>query len=665
MITNDSNSILEALATSLAKDGAHVGTIGTIEKTPAVFSRLGDSSVGGEALASLKQKQYVVEGRKESGVYVAIAELKDYLAKLLGYDSDLAFWRLAALVCLHSDHPSETRTRLARLVAEGPVQIDSDLILEVLGVSWTRDSWSKVALEPPGQPKWAETVALVQMACCKPDAMPLSSRLPVLSLVRRASLAVLASDAGMDEKTLSHAILSADFQLIARALADFCLRQCSSLRNLRRERHVGNGWNHELGSEWLGTTSIDQQQRPAFGWVCGFLVRKLHGYESLQEDGFSRKPVGQLEIPANSSPEQVSLMRMVEHLDLLKGASYGVERSSHVMRAKENARGAGLLLAPFVQAILQAFGNEREDDLVEILSFAMTEGLVERLRSVADGPDRLSKSGAIADTILRRVGVIASTEEQEAHLRHLIGPTEPIRGQTWLNDLGLEHLLYEAARTGETKFADSYSETHNEREEELLRDLFDDFLKPELEKAVVAANSRRTGGQRWMLRWSHFSKESEELIHGADLALEVVVSVQGQRKFTKCCFIQVKRMKATKGRFASSWWLDAKQRQDLEFTFGPSAFYLLLTPSVVSPSQRVLPVDMASGILEATGRVGVIGDSLVGPCSHSLAHFLVYDVLAGWQGDSSKRMLADPITGLPREGRRSRYLLRIELAYGG
>ena len=99
--------------------------------------------------------------------------------------------------------------------------------------------------------------------------------------------------------------------------------------------------------------------------------------------------------------------------------------------------------------------------------------------------------------------------------------------------------------------------------------------------------------------------------------------------------------------------------------FGPTAFYLLLTPSSVSGQQRVLPVDVADGVLKEAGNQEVLSDSIAGRCAHSLAHFLIYDVLAGWQGDPRKSPLKNPKAGEERRGRAARYVLRVEFVYGG
>ena len=87
--------------------------------------------------------------------------------------------------------------------------------------------------------------------------------------------------------------------------------------------------------------------------------------------------------------------------------------------------------------------------------------------------------------------------------------------------------------------------------------------------------------------------------------------------------------------------------------------------TAVSGQQRVLPVDVADGILAEAGNMESLSDSVAGRCAHSLAHFLVFDVLGGWQGDPSGGVEKDPVRREPRPGRLARYILRVELDYGG
>ena len=256
---------------------------------------------------------------------------------------------------------------------------------------------------------------------------------------------------------------------------------------------------------------------------------------------------GELPIPTDGTPEQHATLRLYEHLEMLEKNSYGMEHESHLARAATAATDAGYFLAAFAPSLIRAFADTLGNELIEILSAASDERLLERIRPLTDGPHRLEKSGAIADTILRRCGAIPVASEVDA--RPLLGTLAPIRGQTWLNDLGLENLLHEAARAGELAFADEYSRAWREHEDDLLRDLFDVFVAPKLTVAVEAANHVfPQPGRRWYLRWSKFSK-NEEVEHGADLALEVKVIAHQQVEFRKTCFLQVKRMETKGERF--------------------------------------------------------------------------------------------------------------------
>lgn len=616
------------------------------------------------------QHIWVLTGTKESGPYVERDKFAAYLGERISCAAEEAIWRFAALMCWSEKFPNlEARTFPCGSLLDGdPITpTAADISSALSDTPPLEDSekakeatWADIACRPPVDVT-IPGAALVTGLAFAPDSSSVGPT--IRELVQRADVATtnalllgaIARDSGSEPAAFADAVgcnLPSDF---LGPVVDALLNKASWLHTLR-------GWNalpNDMGSplaEWMDFFRFSSWGRGPTALSPDKCVL-WHLNVDLNRD------YGEPPTPTDGTPEQHATLRLYEHLEMLEKNSYGMERESHLARAATAATQAGYFLAAFAPWLIRAFADKSGNELIEILSAASDERLLERIRPLTDGPDRLGKTGAVADTILRRCGAIPVASEVDA--RPLLGTLAPIRGQTWLNDLGLENLLHEAARAGELAFADEYSRAWREHEDDLLRDLFDVFVAPKLMVAVAAANHVfPQPGRRWYLRWSKFSK-NEEVEHGADLALEVKVIVHQKIEFRKTCFLQVKRMETKGERFLSSWRLNAQQRADLLREFGSTAFYLLLTPAAVSGQQRVLPVDVADGILLQARKQEMMSDAVAGCCCHSFAHFLIYDVLAGWQGDITKSALQNPKTAHARPGRSARYIVRVELEYGG
>jgi hypothetical protein len=607
---------------------------------------------------------------KKSGPYVKRDEFAAWLGEQISCPPEEALWRFAALMSWSEkfqDWESQNFPCGSLLTGDRITPTVSDIVSALSATPPVDESkkakeetWAEIASRPPVNVT-IPGAALLTCLVFTPDLLSVGPT--IRELIHRVGsattnallLAAIARDSGFEPTAFADALTRHPPGDFLGPVVDALLNRASWLRALQ-------GWNalpNDIAS-------------PLAEWMVFFRFTDHHWKSAaLSPDKCVlwhlnvrlNRDYGESPITTDGTPEQHAILRLYEHLEMLEKNSYGMEHESHLARAAAAATQAGYLLAAFAPSLIRAFADALANELVEILSAASDDRLLERIRPLTDGQHRLEKIGAIADTILRRCGAIPIASEVDA--RPLLGTLAPIRGQTWLNDLGLENLLHEAARAGELAFADEYSRAWREHEDDLLRDLFDVFVAPKLMVAIQTANQVLSKpGRRWYLRWSKFSK-NEEFEHGADLALEVKVMVHQQIEFRKTCFVQVKRMETKGERFLSSWRLNAQQRADLLREFGSTAFYLLLTPAAVSGQQRVLPVDVADGILLQARKQEILPDSVAGCCCHSLAHFLIYDVLAGWQGDVTKSALQNPKTAHARPGRSARYIVRVELEYGG
>lgn len=607
--------------------------------------------------------RYVKDGREERGACVTRADLAELLAPVLDESPDTALWRLASLVCWSRMSKRIERDRFpfdqlffGKTRKPTASEVAAALACTPVKTKHSDFSWEAMTWSAPRDDRW-HSVALVGLLVFWADEAATKAYCDHVGVDVAETLltAAIALDAKVPAETVEKAVRHNRMSDFAPAVVDALLGASGFTE--RVHRLVGRLFpaSHPLGS-WCAifdSTPYHVSSLPA----------EEHALRRLRSR-FRKEYEPERALAESSGSAAVAVVRLLEHFDSIEKHQYGFEHESHVARATCAAEQAQPLLPAFAPWIVQAFAEKAGEDLIEILSSTSNEPMLERLRRFEAGPERLGKVGAVADTILRRCGAIPTTAGN-SEVRQLVGPLEPIRGQTWLNDVRLEHLLHEAARRGEEAFAQEYAKVWNEGEDDLLRDLFDGFLQPQLSAAIDETNRvARVPGRVWYLRWSKFSRQ-EEVHHGADLALEVKVAIHGRLRFGKTCFLQVKRMEAKGDRFLSGWRLDARQRSDLLRVFGPSAFYLLLAPSAVSSHQRVLPVDVAGGILSERRSKETLPDSVAACCSHSLAHFLVFDILAGWQGFPEATAFVDPSTHDPRQGRRARYLLRIELGFGG
>jgi hypothetical protein len=358
--------------------------------------------------------------------------------------------------------------------------------------------------------------------------------------------------------------------------------------------------------------------------------------------------------------EEKKLMDFIKFIEIIASDRWDKNIDTYCLRASEVAKDAGELLDVFTYWIIKAFATEISAELVAIFCTCISDDAIRMIEYHSERQnDKFSSTGCVIDKIFRNIGIKENTPSP-IELRDLFLPFAPISGITWLNDFNIEHLLFNASLKAENNFAQEYNNSFNEREDDLIRDLFDDNMKSAFETAIKEINLyHKSKNSYWTLSWTKL-RLIEEKVKGPDIALKIKVCVSQKVEFEKYIFIQVKAISKQNNKFASSWTINRKQLQDL-INFSDSSFYLLLTPSNLSNHQRVIPASIVRGMLQANNRQVSLADNIAAFGAHSLSHFLIYDVLAGWQGTQNQAN----INWLEkRKGMKVRYLLEIELKSG-
>lgn len=398
-----------------------------------------------------------------------------------------------------------------------------------------------------------------------------------------------------------------------------------------------------------------EKNRSALEYILCFL--KFHINSKNEGKKFI---IHDLNIKINTKEEEATI-DFIHFIETIASDKRNINIDTYCLRAVEVAKEAGNLLEVLTYWIIRAFSNEITTELVAIFSESITNNSIKRLEyfSQNNEKDKFSSTGCVIDKIFRNLG-IRPNNPSPIELRDLYLPFEPISGSTWLNDFNIEHLLYNSSLRAESNFAQEYNNTIYEREDDLIRDLFDDNLKSSFEIAIKELNLyNKNKNDFWSLSWTKL-RLVEENTKGPDIALKVKVNVSMKVQFEKYIFIQVKALAKQKNKFKSAWTINKKQLNDI-IKLSDSSFYLLLTPSMLSNHQRVIPASIIKGMLQANNKEVTLSDNIASIGAHSLSQFLIYDVLSGWQGTQNK----DIISWLEnRKGMKTRYILEIELRKG-
>ncbi|WNG33387.1 hypothetical protein F0U61_06950 [Archangium violaceum] len=387
--------------------------------------------------------------------------------------------------------------------------------------------------------------------------------------------------------------------------------------------------------------------------------------------------------PEEYPGSECAILLFLAHLDLTDGGWYRGRTSSpssqsHAWRAMHQAKEGIDWVIAFAPLLLEAH-KDRTELLIDILSEIATPVLLDRLQGIL-GAQRFEAVAVTADLVLRRAGRFPTEKKADeppdvSRLRP--EPLEPIRGQTWLNDDGLERLLYSGVLEAEENFARWYGQNFAIHETPLTHDLMDRFvvrLFEELREAVEAKlslmNADRSEDEQWSLEWRDVTPYGLEKEWGADLGLICHVSVPESHVFRKALLLQAKKMERKvvddQSRFSGSWAIDIAQLTQL-LQSSDASFYVLFCPETFSNQQRLIPASLIQSVLNSrSGPVPQkpnVSDKVVAPLSHSLAQFLIYDVLSGWQG-SAQTKLVGLVQGEAFPGAPPRRIIEIHLRRG-
>lgn len=347
----------------------------------------------------------------------------------------------------------------------------------------------------------------------------------------------------------------------------------------------------------------------------------------------------------------------------------------HGHRASVEFRKAGTTFEVLGPLILDAF-PDIADVVVEVISDVTTSDLLQEFADWST-PANTRRSAAHATTLLVRHGVVSDQTGPSSSGRDLLEPLEPIAGHTWLNDLALEQAIYLNARQAEREFAVEYARAFARHESMITLRAMEIVAKSlnemgrRLHENMLRINSTRNQRDQWTLEWRDCTPYRQEKKTGADLGILLTVRIAKQFEWKKALLIQVKKMQEGKRKsgerfWRGSWLIERAQMETLNNQTDAS-FYWLMSPEDFSPSQRILPASLTMGIVQQATSANIdkptIGDGAVSRCSHSLAHFLLYDVISGWHGSSNNRLVGfasgDEFPGAPPE-----YLLRISIQKG-
>jgi hypothetical protein len=616
---------------------------------------------------------------RNDDVYQGTSErdFAEALGKELDEDGDLALWRVA--VAMHwcaGNARDESYEDFRQAVVDGlPEAIGDDTLIQLLRAgSAPLSRWQALVTRQISAQPWQRAAAFTRLVCTEanePDIAIDCGDDPgihlwslAVSVIWRAALPDLPNEAA-----LAAAIRSRQWPGDPAILIDAGLRAKSDgtlsgpAARIVRTFLPSDELHAQLTLATRSLLSPWEAPHSELEYVLKLLHFHLHQPQDGKREAYRHPWPPELtkDIPLRRDKELHPAVRLLQHVQGCVVHRFGVEAESHRIRAVDAAHHSGSWLQAVAPWIIRAFGKANEEAIVDIMSEVATDGMLDRIAELSHdtATESLKTSGCVADVILRRCGRVANTPDP-ADLRDLLGPFEPIRGQTWLNDQRIEHILYDAVRIAEAAFSRYYTDGWREHEDYLLRDLLDDRVRPLLAQAVRAANlvtSRPS--DCWGLHWSKLQPTEERRV-GADLALVVEIRAPRRIELRRVSFLQVKAMRRVRGRFSSGWRIDRQQLGDLRAATD-SSFYLLLTPQVVSNQQRIVRADTLNGILEATAKKEALSDSHVGPHAHSFAQFLVYDLLGAWQGTEQRQVLHWLET---REGVVPRYVLTVRLTRG-
>lgn len=601
--------------------------------------------------------------------YCTTDDFSKYISEKTGEEQNFAFWRfVATLFWTSSDTENSIVKEIQNALMEGkPIDLTATDLTAFLLLNTRNYSseWSKFLNSNIKSKNWHNIIELTYLCSIAyhefeaDNIEKLLLRPYFLFLKKNESNKIEALEKAYYSTLTKKEKLSAyiDYFLEVKSFKgdyDFMnsilfhlISNCKS--NYRTEIQVFNSGIHSIIESYS-----KMEFRNTFDYIFSYLRFHLNSKSSgkiFNDQNF---------VLIEQTKEEKAFIDFIHYIETIASEKWSKNIDTYCLRASEVAKDAGELLDIFTYWIIKAFSNEITTELVAIFSNCISDDAIKILESYSETKnDKFSSTGSVIDKIFRNIG-FKQNIPSPIELRDLYLPLEPISGNTWLNDFNVEHLLYNASLKAETNFAQEYNSSFNEREDDLIRDLFDDNLKPAFESAIKELNKYiKSKNDYWALSWSKL-RLKEEKEKGPDIALKILVNISTKIQFEKYLFIQVKALTKQKNKFTSSWTINRKQLQDL-INLSDSSFYLLLTPSNISNHQRVVPASIVKGMLQANNKEVSLNDNIAALGAHSLSQFLIFDVLAGWQGTQNQK-IANWVDS--RVGMKTRYLLEIELKKG-
>jgi hypothetical protein len=597
--------------------------------------------------------------------YVSENNFAKFISDKTGENEDIALWRLAAATFWDNinHHDNKVIEILNSLITGSPLDFLEWDVCDLLLMDLKNHSkWGKFLNQDIQDENWQKIIELTRLCYISSTEFKDTE---VENTVFNYYCLFLDKVAKIESKSLVrtyHSTLSKEEK--TNEYIDFFLES----RNFEGNYYFTSSFifrlifNYEPNAESelrilnSGIRSIidrySEKNKNALEYILCFL--KFH---TNSKNAGKKFIIHDLNISTNTKEEKATI-DFIHYLETIASEKWNINIDTYCLRAVEVAKETGKLLEVFIYWIIRAFSNEITTELVAIFSECITNNSIKRLEyfSQNNEKDKFSSTGCVIDKIFRNLG-IRPNNPSPIEMRDLYLPFEPISGSTWLNDFNIEHLLYNSSLKAESNFAQEYNNTIYEREDDLIRDLFDDNLKSSFEIAIKELNLYNINKKDfWSLSWTKL-RLVEENTKGPDIALKVKVNVSMKVQFEKYIFIQVKALSKQKSKFKSAWTINKKQLNDIT-KLSDSSFYLLLTPSILSNHQRVIPASIIKGMLEANNKEVTLTDNIASIGAHSLSQFLIYDVLSGWQGTQNK----DIINWLEnRKGMKTRFILEIEL----
>ena len=600
--------------------------------------------------------------------YCTIDNFSKFISEKTGEEQNFSFWRFVATLCWTSlNIENLIVTEIQKALMEGkPIEINkNDLTPLLLLRLHNYSEWSKFLNLNIKNKKWHNIIELTSLSCLAYNKFEVdnienilvSYYLLFLKRERDNKVEVLEETYNSTLSKKEKLCAYIEFFLEAKSIKGDYTFENSLIFNLITNSKTKPGTEFQVFNS--GIYSIielysEKENRNTIDYIFSYF--KFH----LNEKNSGKLYYDPNFVHIEQTKEEKAFIDFIHFIETIASEKWSKNIDTYCLRAYESAKDSGVLLDIFGYWIIKAFSNEITTELVAIFSNCITEDAIKILEFYSDTKnDKFSNTGSVIDKIFRNIG-FKEDIPSPIELRDLYLPLEPISGNTWLNDFNVEHLLFNASLKAEIKFAQEYNEFFNEREDDLIRDLFDDNIKPAFDSAIREINRYiKNKKDYWALSWSRL-RLIEEKEKGPDIAMKIVVNVSTKVQFEKFLFIQVKALTKQKNKFTSSWSINRKQLQDL-IKLSDSSFYLLLTPSYISNHQRVVPASIVKGMLQANNKEVALNDNIATLGAHSLSQFLIFDVLAGWQGTQNQK-IANWIEG--RLGMKTRYLLEIELKKG-